>query len=138
MIIVDCCAETSLESTTDFQSCLTETMFCFLKWFLRSNQQLSSQKMPITSCSIVFFALVTCVFPLNNKSQNSQELSFLLIIIQEPIGTQFNELKICKLIKIVFGVFIFWLRATALQRIYCTCDNAEWNCSNWVPHLKEI
>ena len=49
MIIVDCCAETSLESRTDFQSCLTETMFCFLKWFLRRNQQLSSKKCPSLS-----------------------------------------------------------------------------------------
>ena len=52
MIIVDCCAETSLESRTDFQSCQTETMFCSPKWFLHSNQQLSSKKMPINSILI--------------------------------------------------------------------------------------
>ena len=29
-LVDDCCAETSLESRTDFQSCLTVILFCFL------------------------------------------------------------------------------------------------------------
>ena len=41
------CAETSLESRADFQSCLTDILFCFLNWSLRSNQQLSFKIMPI-------------------------------------------------------------------------------------------
>ena len=48
MITVDCCAETSLESQTDFQSFLTVILFCFLNWSLCSNQQLSFEIMLIT------------------------------------------------------------------------------------------